>query len=139
MIIEWNVHLFSSDTDRYPFHPRAAYAPNAAMLSADPLADYLAHMAEQGIDRAVIVHPEPYGDDHRLILEVLAKEPDRFRGTSLFYPRDADAPQKLRDLVAQEPRSFPPVFMHTGASRSIWRAFPNPASWPCGRPPRIWG
>jgi L-fuconolactonase len=104
MIIEWNAHLFSRDTERYPFHPLAAYVPEASHLSADPLADYLARMAEEGIDRAVVVHPEPYGDDHRLVLDALRREPERLRGTALFYPKDADAPQKLRELVAQEPK-----------------------------------
>jgi L-fuconolactonase len=61
---------------------------------ADPLAAYLNRMSAEGIDRAVIVHPEPYGDDHLLILDCLQREPDRLRGTSLFYPRDPEAPLK---------------------------------------------
>jgi L-fuconolactonase len=104
MIIEWNTHLFSRDTEQYPFHPLAAYVPGASALSADPLADYLARMKAKGIDRAVVVHPEPYGDDHRLVLDALRQEPERLRGTALFYPKDRNAPQKLRDLVAQEPK-----------------------------------
>lgn len=104
MIIEWNTHIFSADTKRYPFHPNATYTPDASRLSADPLADYMAHMAAEGIDRAVLVHPEPYGDDHRLVLDCLAHEPNRFLGTSLFYPRDPDAPDKLTELVRQQPK-----------------------------------
>ncbi|MBX3001334.1 MAG: amidohydrolase family protein [Caldilineaceae bacterium] len=104
MIIEWNTHLFSSDTERYPWHPQAAYVPGADQLSTDPLADYLRRMTAEGIDRAVVVHPEPYGDDHRLVLDALRQEPGRLRGTALFYPKDRDAPRKLRELVAQEPK-----------------------------------
>ncbi len=104
MIIEWNPHMFSTDTCRYPFHPRAAYTPGPEARSPDPLADYVARMEAEGIDRAVLVHPEPYGDDHRLILDCLEREPARLWGTSLFYPLDADAPRKLRDLVCKEPR-----------------------------------
>src|SRR3954449_450543 len=104
MVIEWNAHMFSRDTQRYPFHPAAAYVPNAADLADDPLADYLERMRQEGIDRAVLVHPEPYGDDHRLMLDCLAREPERFKGVSLFYPKDPDAPRKLRDLVRQESR-----------------------------------
>ena len=102
-VIEWNAHLFSSDTARYPFHPRAAYTPNPATLSPDPLATYRERMQAEGIDRAVIVHPEPYGDDHRLVLECLRREPDLLRGTCLFYPDDPQAVAKLRALVRQEP------------------------------------
>lgn len=104
MIIEWNAHMFSADTARYPIHPRATYDPGPARSSPDPLGDYLTRMQEHGIDRAVLVHPEPYGDDHRLVLDCLEREPERFRATALYYPRDADAPDRLRDLVAQQPK-----------------------------------
>ena len=104
VIIEWNTHLFSQDTTRYPFHPLAVYAPPSEMLSPDPLADYLSRMHSEGIDYAVVVHPEPYGDDHRLVLDSLKQAPDKLVGTSLFYPRDPDAPRKLTELVQQEPR-----------------------------------
>lgn len=103
MIIEWNAHMFSSDTDRYPFHERAAYTPREEMRFDDPLADYLQRMDEHGIDRAVLVHPEPYGDDHRLALDCVAARPDLFKTTALFYPKDDTAPTKLRELVASNP------------------------------------
>jgi predicted TIM-barrel fold metal-dependent hydrolase len=104
MIIEWNAHMFSADTMRYPFHPRAVYQPVPNQLSADPLTGYLARLEYHAIDRAVLVHPEPYGDDHRLVLECLEREPERFKATALFYPKDPAAPAKLRDLVAQHPK-----------------------------------
>ena len=104
MIVEWNQHIFSPDTERYPLHPQAAYTPDMSVHPADPLGAYLERMATEKIDRAVIVHPEPYGDDHRLVLECLQREPERLRGTSLFYPKDPDAPKKLADLVAREPK-----------------------------------
>lgn len=104
MIVEWNAHLFSQDRQRYPFHPHAAYLPDGSRLVTDPLAVYQERMRREGIDRAVLVHPEPYGDDHRLILDCLAREPARFRGTCLFYPMDPDAPRKLAALARREPR-----------------------------------
>jgi predicted TIM-barrel fold metal-dependent hydrolase len=104
MIVEWNAHIFSPDLDKYPFHPQAAYRPEVAGNPPDPLGAYLERLANEGIDRAVIVHPEPYGDDHRLVLECLEREPARLKGTSLFYPKDRDAPRKLEELVAQQPR-----------------------------------
>ena len=116
MIIEWNAHLFSRNQDRYPFHPRASYIPDASRLLDDPLADYLARMKRDGIDRAVLVHPEPYGDDHRLVLDALQREPDRFFGTCLLYPDDPAAPEKLATLVAAEPRLVAVRFHATRAS-----------------------
>ncbi|CAN5548823.1 amidohydrolase family protein [soil metagenome] len=104
MIIEWNAHMFSRDLARYPFHAQATYTPSADDLSDDPLADYLQQLEKEGIDRAVLVHPEPYGDDHRLVLDCLKREPNRLRATCLFYPKDLAAPQKLIELVRHEPR-----------------------------------
>jgi len=103
-VIEWNAHIFSPDVAKYPIHPQATYQPDMSKYPADPLGAYLNRMQEEGIDLAVIVHPEPYGDDHSLILDCLKAEPDRLKGTSLFYPRDPDAPNKLERLVRAEPR-----------------------------------
>jgi predicted TIM-barrel fold metal-dependent hydrolase len=104
MIVEWNAHMFSRDTGRYPFHPAAAYVPSAADLEDDPLAAYMERMRRVGIDRAVLVHPEPYGDDHRLILDCLAREPEHLRGVCHFFPKDPDSPRKLAETVRHEPR-----------------------------------
>ena len=86
MIVEWNTHIFSPDSERYPLHPQAAYRPDVSVHPGDPLGAYLQRMAAERIDRGVIVHPEPYGDDHRLVLECLAREPEMLRGTARFYP-----------------------------------------------------
>lgn len=101
MTIEWNAHMFSSDTERYPFHPNAVYQPKPEMREADPLAAYMSRMETEGIDRAVLVHPEPYGDDHRLALDCVVQRPDLFKTTALFYPKDLEAPQKLERLLAE--------------------------------------
>jgi predicted TIM-barrel fold metal-dependent hydrolase len=104
-VIEWNMHMFSSNTAKFPFSPRGTYKPDVARLSADPLVDYQAHMKEAGIDRALFVHPEPYGDDHTLVLDCLARtSPAQFKGTSMFFPKDDDAPAKLEALVKKQPR-----------------------------------
>ncbi|MCC6169278.1 MAG: amidohydrolase family protein [Caldilineaceae bacterium] len=126
MIVEWNAHMFSGDLVAYPFHPRAVYTPDPAHLAADPLADYLARMDSLGIDRAVLVHPEPYGDDHRLILDCLRREPDHFLGTALFYPDDPAGPQKLAELVAQEPRIIAVRFHAHRGKEQYLNSFDDP-------------
>ena len=68
MIVEWNQHIFSPNTAAYPLHERAAYRPDMSRHPIDPLGAYIQHMRAEGIDRAIIVHPEPYGDDHRLMV-----------------------------------------------------------------------
>lgn len=104
MIVEWNTHMFSSDRGRYPFYPEATYIPPTERLADDPLARYLERMNSVGIDRAVLVQPEPYGDDHRLVLDCLARERARVRSTCLFLPRDPQAVAKMERLVSGEPR-----------------------------------
>ncbi|NND32455.1 MAG: amidohydrolase [Saprospiraceae bacterium] len=132
-VIEWNAHIFSPDLQKYPFHPQATYQPDTSTRPADPLQAYLDQLDGLGVDRAVIVHPEPYGDDHRLILDCLRRQPDRLRGTSLFYPKDNDAPKKLLALVKEEKRivatrfhalkgneKYLESFSDTGV-RALWR------------------
>ena len=127
-VIEWNAHLFHPDTEAFPFHPRAAYTPDASQFAngiggwsvdnptGDLAVDYAESLASRGVDRCVVVHPEPYGDDHRVVLDVLEKRPD-WLGTSLFYPRDDDAPEKLEALVKQQPRIISTRFhAHRGVS-----------------------
>lgn len=101
-VIEWNAHVWSPDLQRYPFHPNATYRPDVSERST--CGEYLQRLDDRGIDRAVIVQPEPYGDDHSLVLDCLEREPGRTKGTSLFYPRDPEAPRKLAELVRREPR-----------------------------------
>ena len=104
-VIEWNMHMFSANTAKFPFSPRGTYKPDVSRLSADPLVDYQAHLKEAGIDRALFVHPEPYGDDHTLVLDCLARtSPKQFKATSMFFPKDDDAPARLEALVKKEPR-----------------------------------
>jgi predicted TIM-barrel fold metal-dependent hydrolase len=104
-VIEWNMHMFSSDVTRFPFSPRGTYKPDVSRLSADPVVDYQAHLKAFGIDRALFVHPEPYGDDHALVLDCLARtSPEQFKGTSMFFPKDDDAPARLEALVKKQPR-----------------------------------
>ncbi len=104
-VIEWNVHMFSSNTAKFPFHPKAAYKPDATKFSADPIAVYQAQMKQAGVDRGVLVQPEPYGDDHSLVLDCLRRTPgDKFKATSLFYPKNPESPKKLAALVKAQPR-----------------------------------
>lgn len=104
-VIEWNTHMFSANVAKYPFHPNAVYTPDTSKLPADPLRPFEVHMREFGIDKAVLVQPEPYGDDHALVLDCLRRTaPGKFKATSLFYPKNPESPKKLAALVKQEPR-----------------------------------
>ena len=104
-VVEWNMHMFSDNTAKFPFHPSAVYKPDAKTLPGDPLPPYQAHLKEFHIDKAMLVQPEPYGDDHTLVLDCLRRtSPDQFKGTSLFYPKNPESPRKLAALVKSQPR-----------------------------------
>ena len=105
VVIEWNMHMFSANTAKFPFHPQAVYKPDASKFPADPLVAYQAHLKEAGIDKAMFVQPEPYGDDHTLVLDCLRRTSGaQFKGTSLFYPKNPESPKKLAALVKSQPR-----------------------------------
>ncbi len=134
MVIEWIHHLFSSDAARYPFYAQAAYVPGPEMRHADPVAAYLEDMRRGGIDRAVLVHPEPYGDDHGLVLDALQREPERFRAVAHMLPNNPGAAQRLQELVKRERRFVAArLHLHRGKEmyfssfqnesvRAIWRS-----------------
>src|SRR5258705_1255431 len=134
-VIEWNMHMFSANVAKFPFHPNAVYKPDASKLPADPLPPYEAHMKEFGIDKAMFVQPEPYGDDHSLVLDCLRRAASgKFKATSLFYPKNPESPKKLAALVKREPRIVSTRFhAHRGKEmylesfaapyvRALWKA-----------------
>ncbi len=70
LIIDTHVHCFAGTRDkRFPYHERAPYQPEVAATPGH----LLKTMTEAGVDRAVIVHPEPYQDDHRYLEHCLDK------------------------------------------------------------------
>ena len=77
-------------------------------------------MVIEDIDRAVLVQPEPYGDDHTLILECLDREQVYIKGTCLFYPRDPQATIKMERLVRRQPRIIAIRFHATSSLPNIY-------------------
>ena len=95
-VVETHMHLFAKDQARFPFHRQATYRPEPI-----PLDSYAAFASQAGIAHTVIVHPEPYQDDHRYLEYCFANEPSPgfFKGTCLFDPTSADTPARMAELV----------------------------------------
>ena len=93
--IESHIHLFAGDTVRFPYSS-LAYKPRPM-----PVGDYVKFAQEARIDHAVIVHPEPYQDDHRYLEYCFTREPFKgfFKGTCLFDPIDPKTPNRMQKLV----------------------------------------
>lgn len=75
----------------YPLAAERAYTPPEAQLPA-----YDAHLAALGMVHGVLVHPSAYGDDHRLVLDVLASRP-HLRGVLVAQPEALPALAGMHD------------------------------------------
>jgi predicted TIM-barrel fold metal-dependent hydrolase len=108
VLIESHIHLFAGDPDRFPYN-NASYKPATA-----PVERYVQFAREVRLDHAVIVHPEPYQDDHRYLEYSLAHEPAPgfFKGTCLFDPIDPATPERMRALVEKHPRKIVALRIH---------------------------
>jgi predicted TIM-barrel fold metal-dependent hydrolase len=108
LLIETHVHLFSDDPARFPLSS-ASYKPPPF-----PVEQFVKFAGEAGIDHAVIVHPEPYQDDHRYLEYCFSREPAKgfFKGTCLFDPIDAKTPQRMQALVKANPGRLVALRIH---------------------------
>ena len=115
-IIDTHIHLFADDRKRFPYHKDATYQPPAA-----PLEPYKAFVQQAGIDHTVIIHPEPYQDDHSYLEYCFANEPspDFFKGVCLFDPIRADTGDRMADLVKRNPRRIKALRIHTNREKGV--------------------
>lgn len=96
LVVDAHLHCFAGkDDSRFPYHPRGPYQPEKAS-SPEHL---LKCMADGGVDYAVVVHPEPYQDDHRYLEHCLAVGKQKLKGTCLFFADQPDSIVRMRDLV----------------------------------------
>lgn len=88
-VIDTHLHCFAGKGDpRFPYHPDGPYQPEEPATPEH----LLRLMDEAGVDYAVVVHPEPYQDDHRYLEHCLDVGGGKLKGTCLFF---ADRPGSL--------------------------------------------
>ncbi len=93
--VDTHLHCFAgADDDRFPYHDRAPYRPRPAATPEH----LLKCMDEAGVDYAIVVHPEPYQDDHRYLEHCLEVGGGRLKGTLLVFSDRADSLNKVPDL-----------------------------------------
>src|SRR5438477_7090177 len=107
VLVDTHVHLF--DPEKFPYHPQATYKPPAAPLEA-----YLKVVKEAAIDHTIVVHPEPYQDDHRYLEYCFEHEPSPgfFKGTCLFDPIDPQTPDRMKAMVHKLPERIVGIRIH---------------------------
>lgn len=103
LIIDTHIHLF--DPKRFPYHPNAPYRPPEA-----PMEPYLVFARQAGIRHTVIVHPEPYQDDHRYNEYCLNN--NFFKATCLFDPVDPKTPARMASLARKYPGRIVALRIH---------------------------
>ena len=105
-LIDSHVHLFLPE---FAYHPKASYQP-----PSHPLSEYLAFLKDSPVTNVVVVHPEPYQDDHRILQYVFAHEPapNFFKATCLFDPIDPKTPDRMESLSRQYPGRIVAIRIH---------------------------
>ena len=98
--VDTHLHCFAGSLDpRFPYHERAPYRPDDAATPEH----LLACMDGAGVDHAIVVHPEPYQDDHRYLEHCLEIGGKRLKGTCLFFSDRSGSVAKMQDLVKRAP------------------------------------
>ena len=95
-IVDTHLHCFAGRNDkRFPYHERAPYRPDE---TATP-EHLLRCMEGAGVDFAVVVHPEPYQDDHRYLEHCLSVGKGKLKGTALVFADRPNSAAQLPNLV----------------------------------------
>ncbi len=91
-VVDTHLHCFAGLKDeRFPYHANAPYRP-AGAATPERL---LQCMDGAGVNFAIVVHPEPYQDDHRYLEYCLQVGKGRLKGTCLVF---ADRPDSMAQL-----------------------------------------
>ena len=93
--IDTHLHCFAGTGDtRFPYHEHAPYRPDEP---ATP--EHLLNcMQVANVDYAIVVHPEPYQDDHRYLQHCLDVGSDKLKGTILLFSDRDGSLEKMPGL-----------------------------------------
>jgi len=128
-VIDTHLHCFAGKNDpRFPYHAKGPYEP-AEPATGEHL---LRCMEEGGVDRALVVQPEPYQDDHRYLRHCLEIGRGKLKGTCLFFADHPGSLDKMTELVKQHEGRIVAARIHAYAPdrlppfgkpelRALWR------------------
>jgi predicted TIM-barrel fold metal-dependent hydrolase len=96
LVVDTHLHCFAGVNDkRFPYHARAPYRPEE-VSSPEHL---LRCMEGAGVDYAIVVHPEPYQDDHRYLEHCVQVGKGKLKGTALVFADRPGSTAQLPNLV----------------------------------------
>src|SRR5262245_14306702 len=100
LIVDTHLHCFAGTDDRrFPYHKDAPYKPDEPATPEH----LLRCMAGAGVDHAIVVHPEPYQDDHRYLEHCLEVGKGKLKGTCLVFAGRTGVEKLLRDRAKKLP------------------------------------
>jgi predicted TIM-barrel fold metal-dependent hydrolase len=115
-VIDTHLHCFAGPSDkRFPYHARAPYRPEKAATPEH----LLKCMDGAGVDFTVVVHPEPYQDDHRYLEHCLRVGGKRVKGTCLFFCDRDGSVEKMPGLVKRWPGRIVAARLHAYAPKRL--------------------
>lgn len=132
-VVDTHLHCFAGDDPRFPYHSKAPYRPEA---KATPQ-HLLECMDQAGVDFAVVVHPEPYQDDHRYLEYCLEVGGERLKGTCLFFADRPGSLDGMRPLVERHPGKIIAARVHAYA-RIVCHPLVRQSCASCGEQLPIW-
>jgi predicted TIM-barrel fold metal-dependent hydrolase len=98
-VFDAHVHIWSADTDRYPFAP--GIDPKVIVPTSFSAEELLKHARPQGVTMINLVQMTWYGLDHRYIIDVIRKSPGTFVGTGIVPAHsEASLPSPDAAMVA---------------------------------------
>lgn len=132
VVVDTHLHCFGGQDVRFPYHAQAPYRPD---VTATP-EHLLKCMDGAGVDFAVIVHPEPYQDDHRYLEHCLNVGGTRVKGTCLFFADRPGSVDAMGPLVKRNPGRIVAARVHayapnrlppfgTNELRQLWKTAAN--------------
>lgn len=115
-VVDTHLHCFAGTADaRFPYPAGAPYRPEKP-ATPEHLLDC---MAGAGVDFAVVVHPEPYQDDHRYLEHCLKVGGEKVKGTCLFFADRPDATARMAELVRRLPGRIAAARVHAYAAERL--------------------
>jgi predicted TIM-barrel fold metal-dependent hydrolase len=114
--VDAHVHCFAGfDDPRYPYHPDAPYRPETPSRPGQ----LLRCMEGAGVDHAIIVHPEPYQDNHDYLEHCLEAGPGKLKGTCLFFAGRPGSLEQMAALVKRWPGRIVAARIHAYAPERL--------------------
>ncbi len=111
VVVDTHLHCFAGQDRRFPYHARAPYRPDAAATPEH----LLKCMDYADVDFAIVVHPEPYQDDHQYLEHCLNIGQGRLKGTCLFFADRPGSVEKMAPLVQRNPGRIVAARIHAYA------------------------